>query len=55
MMRTVDNGTKEPFFEANPIARGVAPQTWAAEVEHMRRAAIGFYVASRSAPVVPWV
>ena len=53
ILRTGDNGTKERFFKANPIARGVAPQTWAAEVMLMQRFTIGFSVASRLAPGVP--
>lgn len=41
-LSTRNKGTRDPIFEANPIARGVAPRTWAAEVELTRRSAIGF-------------
>ena len=42
MVSTGDNGTLKRFFEANPIARGIEPQTWAAEVRLMPRFTIGF-------------
>lgn len=42
IQRRSDNGTEERFFKANPVECGVAPQTWAAEVEYMRRSAIRF-------------